>query len=205
MKPQKKIIPFCIFIPLFILSSCSNEPKLNSLASGDKILAFGDSITAGTGANPGQDYPSVLESLIERKIINAGVRGETTAEGVRRLPEWIDRHQPALLLLCEGGNDFLQKRPPEEIEKNLERMIEIAKEKKIQVVLIAVPKFGLILLPDPLYRRIAKKHSIPCEEKTLSRILSSPLFKADQIHPNEKGYRTLAESLAFLLKKSGAV
>jgi len=205
MKTHGNFILSCVFIFLLVLSSCSNSPKLNPLAPENKILAFGDSITAGTGANPGQDYPSVLESLIERKIINAGLRGETTAEGVRRLPEWIDRHRPALLLLCEGGNDLLQKLPSEEIESNLERMVEIAKEKKIQVVLIAVPKPGLILLPEPLYRRIAKKHSIPCEEKTLSRILSSPLFKVDPIHPNEKGYRTLAEALAILLKKRGGI
>lgn len=186
-------------------TSCAQTPGLRALAREDKILAFGDSITAGTGAGEKESYPSVLSSLIQRDVINAGVNGEVSAEGLRRLPEWLERHHPALIILCHGGNDFIRDVAPQVTAANIRRMIELAQESGSQVLLVGVPRPALVLISANFYREIALEFSVPYEGKILGRILSSPALKADQIHPNAKGYRLLAEALVILLKKCGAV
>lgn len=171
----------------------------------EKILAFGDSLTAGTGAAQGEDYPSVLARMINREVINGGVAGEFSDEGLLRLPRWLDEHRPALLILCHGGNDLLARRDHARIADNIRRMIQLAREREIQVVLIGVPAPGLILSAAPFYREIARDFSIPYEGKILIRILSSPSLKADRIHANKEGYRIFARALAKLLHRSGAL
>jgi len=84
-------------------------------------------------------------------------------------------------------------------------MIRLAKERRIAVILIAVPSPGIALSPPPFYREIAAEMKLPIEEKVLTTVLSDGSLKSDYIHPNAAGYRKLAESIAALLKKSGAV
>ena len=87
------------------LTACSSQPKLPSLANDAVIVAFGDSLTFGTGAEPTESYPAVLEKMIGRRVVNSGVSGEVTGDALLRLPEVLEREKPALLLLCHGGND----------------------------------------------------------------------------------------------------
>jgi hypothetical protein len=84
-------------------------------------------------------------------------------------------------------------------------MVRLARQRGVAVVLIAVPSLGLSVSPAPMYRDIAKEFKIPLEEKTLSDILADGSLKSDFIHPNAAGYRRLAEAVAMLLKKSGAI
>jgi lysophospholipase L1-like esterase len=88
---------------------------------------------------------------------------------------------------------------------NLRAMIRLARERRVSVVLIAVPSPGVSLSPPPIYREIATELNIPLEEKILATVLSDGSFKSDYIHPNAAGYRRMAESLASLLKKNGAI
>ena len=169
------------------------------------MLAFGDSLTYGTGAPPAASYPAVLEKLIGRKINNAGVPGEVTAAGLERLPGVLEEVQPQLLILCHGGNDFLRKLGDEQAASNLRAMIKLAKEKGIAVVLVAVPKPGLLLKSADLYDQIAKEYGLPFEQQALKDILSDSSLKSDIAHPNAKGYAQLAQAIAKLLQKSGAV
>lgn len=187
------------------LAACSSEPRLPRLAGNAVILAFGDSLTFGTGAGPSESYPAVLEKLISRRVANAGIPGEVTSEGLSRLPQVLEKEKPSLLLLCHGGNDLLRRLNQQQATYNLRAMIRMAQDRGIPVVLIAVPSPGLSVSPSPIYREIARDLTLPLEEKTLAAVLADGSLKSDYIHPNAAGYRRVAESLATLLKKSGAV
>ena len=187
------------------LFACSDEPKLQPIMADATILAFGDSLTYGTGTSRDKAYPAVLESLINRKVVNAGVPGELTREGLVRLPQLLSRHQPDLLILCHGGNDILRKLDMAKAKNNIQQMIDLAREQQVQVILIGVPEFGLFLDPAPIYQEIAEENNLPILSDALSDILSSAQLKSDHIHPNSSGYQVFAEKIADLLVHSKAV
>jgi acyl-CoA thioesterase-1 len=204
---MRRTVSVGLFLVLGLLSlcSCRKTPEQVKLPPDADILAFGDSITFGTGAAPAESYPTVLAALIERKVVNAGVPGETTAVGKQRLAAVLDEHRPALMLLCLGGNDFLQRQDETQTTANLKEMITLARNRGVAVVLIGVPRLGFGLEVPKFYKEIAKEFAIPLEDKILKQILSTNSLKSDPIHPNAAGYRLLAESVAKLLRKSGAL
>jgi acyl-CoA thioesterase I len=190
----------------FALASCGEKPPpLPKLGADEVVLAFGDSLTYGTGAGAEEAYPKVLSKLINRPVVGAGVPGETTADGLERLPTVLDEVKPRLLLLCMGGNDMLHKVDPASIESNLRAMVQLAKAHGIGVVLIGVPTPELFGAPPQFYDRLAKDFSLPLEKKVLNDVLFDRSLKSDPIHPNAVGYRRVAEALADLLHKAGAV
>ena len=203
MRLLRHLIPALLL--LLYLAACSKTPMLPPLAADAVILAFGDSLTYGTGAGESESYPAVLENLSGRRIVNAGSPGELSETGLKRLPEILDREKPALLILCHGGNDLLQKVNQSVTAGNLREMIRIAREKGVSVILLSVPMPDLSLAPPEFYAEIAKEYGTPIESKALSRILGKSRLKSDYIHPNAAGYRLLADSVFELLKKSGAL
>lgn len=195
-----------LLLCLLLLAACgSGVPKLARLPQDAVILAFGDSLTYGTGATEDTSYPAVLQNLLGRTVIRSGVPGETTANSLERLPEVLDEENPKLMILCIGGNDFLRRMSEQQAADNIRAMIRLAKEKGVDVVLVGVPKFGLTVAPPELYQDIAWEFHIPYEGQAMHEILLSRDLKADSVHPNAKGYRVFAEKVAELLKKSGAV
>ena len=191
---------------LAALAACGEKPPpLPKLGGDDVVLAFGDSLTYGTGAGTQEAYPNVLSKLISRQVVGAGVPGETTADGLERLPAVLDEVKPRLMLLCMGGNDMLRKVDFASIESNLRAMVQLAKARRIGVVLIGVPTPELFGGPPAFYDRIAKEFSLPLEKKVLNDVLFDRSLKSDPIHPNAAGYRRFAEALADLLHKAGAV
>jgi acyl-CoA thioesterase I len=191
---------------LAVLAACGDAaPKIDRLAPGDAIVAFGDSITFGTGASESESYPAVLSTLISRPVVNSGVPGEVTAGGLARLPGVIEAHSPKLVLLCLGGNDMLRHHNEARTKSNLRAMIKMLKDKGISVLLIGVPKPSLITSAPEFYSEIATEFGIPYEAKIVTSVLYTPDEKADPIHPNAKGYRRMAEAIAALLKQSGAI
>ena len=193
------------WILCLVLAGCTPPPELEPLAADAVVLAFGDSLTFGTGAGPGEGYPEVLSGLIGRTVVSAGVPGEVSADGLLRLPALLDREQPALLLLCHGGNDQLQRLDPARLADNLRAMIREARDRNIAVVLIAVPAPGLSLRPLPLYAGIADEFGLAADLETVADILGDRALKSDYIHPNAAGYRRLALAVADLLRAAGAV
>ena len=180
-------------------------PKLPKLDSGAVVLAFGDSLTFGTGASPAQAYPAALERKISRKVIASGVPGETSEEGLRRLPGVLDDVKPQLLVLCHGGNDFLRKMGEEAAAKNVREMIRKARERGIPVVLLATPKPGFGTSKVKFYEEIGQELSIPVEADVLADVLGSRSLKSDLVHPNAEGYAVIAEAVAKLLERAGAI
>lgn len=202
-----KIFALAVLYALLTLSACgAKTAPLPKLDATDVILAFGDSLTYGTGANENESYPAVLASLINRKVIRAGVPGETTAEGLRRLPETLDEHKPKLMILCLGGNDFFRKQSEQQAESNLREMIKLTRARGIAVALIGVPKPAIFGGDSAeFYRRLAQEFSLPLQGDILGDVLHKNELKSDAFHPNAKGYRVVAEAVAALLKKAGAV
>lgn len=197
---------FSFLIPTMLITAChAGTPRLNQLPSDAVVLAFGDSLTFGTGASPHQSYPAVLQQLISRNVINAGVPGETTSEGRARLPGFLDRYHPALLLLCLGANDMIRGLDEKAADENLRAMIRMAREREVQVVLIGVPRPALFVAPPEFYRDIADEFSIPYLKNAMGDALKDPSLRSDLIHPNARGYRKLAEDIAAFLRENGAL
>ncbi|MFN7219683.1 MAG: arylesterase [Burkholderiales bacterium] len=195
----------CIAAIGLLLSGCSKAPPLAPLPTDAVVLAFGDSLTHGTGASNDAAYPAVLSQLISRRVVNAGVPGEVSAAGLARLPEVLEEVKPRLLILCHGGNDFLRKKPEGEAAANVRAMVQLARQRGIDVVLLATPKPGLSVSPPDFYEAIAKEFNIPIEQKVLREVLTDNSKKSDLVHPNAAGYRMMAEALALVLTQAGAV
>jgi acyl-CoA thioesterase I len=191
---------------VFAIAACGEKaPKLSKLASSDVIVAFGDSLTYGTGAQESESYPEVLGKLIGRTVVRAGVPGEVTAQGLSRLQAVIAEHSPRLMIICLGGNDMLRKVGESEIQQNLRAILKTLKERKIAVVLIGVPRPALITSAPEFYAELAREFGVPYEGKIVTSVLYSAELKSDPIHPNALGYRKMAEAIAELLKRTGAL
>lgn len=189
-----------------LLAACGDaSPRLSPLARHDVVLAFGDSLTQGTGAAPDESYPARLQSLIGRQVVNAGVPGETTAEGLARLPGALSEHKPRLLLLCLGGNDMLRRQGGTQTADNLRAMVRMARSQGTEVVLIGVPEPGLFTGPPAFYAGIAAEFDLPYEAEAFNAVLRDPGLKSDPVHANGRGYEVVAQRLADLLRKAGAV
>lgn len=193
-----------IVFAALVLQSCS-DPKLRFVPEGGTILAFGDSLTLGVGADNANSYPSVLSALSGRQVVNAGVSGETTERGLERLPEQLSRTNPDLLILLEGGNDILRNNDFAATKRNLAAMIELALSRDVQVVLLGVPEKALFLGVAPFYADLAEDYQLVFAEQLLATLLRNSDYKSDPIHLNAKGYRVLAEKIHELLQDNGAL
>jgi lysophospholipase L1-like esterase len=188
-----------------LLSACGGGPQLPPLADDAMVLAFGDSLTHGTGANDAESYPAVLAAATGLTVVNAGIPGEESDAGLARLPELLAKEQPDLVILGHGGNDLLRKRDLNLTKANLRQMVELAQASGASVVLLGIPKPGLFIGTHPLYRELAEAEQVPVEDEALADILSDAQLKSDAIHPNAAGYAELAAAIKALLQRTGAL
>ena len=190
---------------LMLLAACSGEQSLEPLASDATIVAFGDSLTDGVGASEGKAYPDVLSELTGLEVINAGVSGEVTAEGVQRLPLVLETHNPQLVILMEGGNDILRNLNQAQTKANLSKMIEMIRLSGADVVLMGIPEKNLFSDSAEFYEELAREHKVVFDGETMSDLLKTRSYKSDSIHLNNQGYRVLAETIYELLQEQGAL
>ena len=175
------------------------------------MLAFGDSVTYGTGAAPGEDWPSRLAAMTRWSVVNAGIPGDTAEAGKNRIAALLEEHQPALVIIEIGGNDFLRRRPQSAVKEDLRRIIRAAQDARAVVVLVAVPELSLLGVvarkasDSPIYEELGKEETVPVIGDVFSDILSRAEVRADAIHPNAEGYRRMAEGLFEQLKEVGLV
>lgn len=199
---------FFIILLVVLVSACSESggPKLQVLPENAVILAFGDSLTYGTGADHDtESYPAVLAHLSGHKIINAGIPGEVSSEGLARLDDLLELHQPDLVLLCHGGNDLIRRLNTETLKQNLIKMVTKIRQSGAEVVMLSVPELGIFLKPAGLYKEVAESQQVILENSIIADIESKTALKSDPIHPNAKGYKLLAETVQALLLDYGAL
>ena len=198
-----KYLLIIVAIIALIIFFKKETPEVIKLNSTDKILAFGDSITYGYGEGPNESYPYLLSRDTHTQVINAGINGDTSQEGLQRLPALLEDSSIKLILLCFGGNDILQKVPLVELKSNLKKMIRIAKKKNIDVILISVPKVSALGLSSlALYATVADEENVELMDDLLTHVLSRSSLKNDYIHPNAKGYRYMADEIYQHLKSN---
>lgn len=202
---MRSAMRFLLVLVLALCASCGKQAELQRLSEGAVVLAFGDSLTYGSGASEDESYPVQLEGLIGRPVVRAGVPGEVTAQALARLPSAIDEHAPRLLVLCIGGNDFLRRLGNAQTERNVRAMVKLARDRGIDVILLGTPEPGLTVTPPAFYRAIAEELGVHYEAGVIGEVLRDASLKSDPIHPNAKGYRIIAERVAASLRKGGAI
>ena len=175
-----------------------------------KLVFLGDSLTAGLGLDEADAHPAVLEDLLlaagyDVRVVNAGVSGDTTAGGLRRL-DWLLRQEPDVLVISLGANDGLRALPIEDSEANLRAIVRRAREAGVRVLLTGMrvpPNYG----PDyaerfaALFPRLADELDVPLVDFLLEGVGGMPeLNQADGIHPTAEGQRRVAENLLPALR-----
>lgn len=197
-----------LFISILVaqLIACGSEgTTLAPLPAGSTVLAFGDSLTAGNGASSPQSYPSVLGNIAVLNMINAGVSGELSAEGLRRLPALLEQHNPRLVLLCHGGNDLLRRSGNNAAKSNVLNMIELIRANGAEVLLLGVPQPGIFLSTAEIYNEIAEETGVAYIPDLLEEVLSDSALRSDAVHPNAAGYQIVADEIYSYLMSAGAL
>ncbi|GAA4359300.1 arylesterase [Kangiella marina] len=188
-----------------LLVACGDEAKLTPLPSDGVILAFGDSLTDGVGASRDSAYPQVLAELSGLRVINEGVSGETTVEGVTRLPIVLGTHEPDLVILMEGGNDILRNMSHAQAKSNLAQMIQMIRLSGAEVVMLGIPEKNLFSDSADFYDQLAEEYNVVYDGEIMSKLLKTRSLKSDSIHLNSAGYQKLAERIYALLQEQGAL
>ena len=170
-----------------------------------RIVAFGDSLTAGFGVSPAQSYPMQLQKRLEAlgysyQVVNAGVSGETTAGGLRRVP-WILAGKPYMVILEFGGNDGLRGLSLPETSSHLDAIIRRFKDAHVPILLVGMklpPNYGAEYTDrfEAMYRELATTHALPLLPFLLEGVGGEKtLNQGDGIHPTAEGYRIVVENV----------
>jgi len=202
MSKNVLITIFVVAVLIFTIFMKESREELsdNFLNNDSTILAFGDSLTYGFGASQNSSYPVYLQNKTGFNVINAGVNGELSSEGLERLPSYLQL-KPKLVILCHGGNDILQNLSKEQLKKNLLKMIKMIKKSGADVLLVAVPDFNLFNFKTlSIYEDIADETNVMFEHEVLTYIELHRSLKSDYVHPNSKGYEMMADSFIEILK-----
>ena len=191
-------IPSLFYCVVLLLAACGGDDYRNIRnlrSAGEAIVCFGDSLTEGVGADGGEDYPSVLSRQLGFPIVNAGHRGDTTAQALERLSDSVLSRNPRLVIVLLGGNDFLRQLPRAESRKNLAEIVQRIQQ---QGTMVAIAGIRLGLFTDEfaaIYEDTAKEFGALYIPEVMKGILSDGKLKSDAIHPNGAGYRLIAERI----------
>jgi len=191
------------------LAACGRAPQQAGLPAGSVVLAFGDSVTHGTGAAPGEDWPTRLAALTGWQVVNAGIPGDTAAAGRERIGALLDEHRPALVLVEIGGNDFLKRRSQAAVKEDLRAIVTAARGSGAGVALVAVPELSLLAAvarrpsDAPIYTELGREEKVSVIEGVFSGVLGDAALRADAIHPNARGYEQMAAGIHAALQRTG--
>ncbi len=192
-----------------LLSGCRKTTKLAGIRSGQTVLAFGDSVTFGTGAASGEGWPTLLAQKTGWNVVNAGISGDTAKNGKNRVSALLDAHRPALVIIEIGGNDFLRRQPSSVVKEDIRQIIQAVRRAGAVVALVAVPELSLLGIvagkpsDSPIFEELADEERVPLIARVFSETLGRPELCADRIHPNARGYQHMANGFHARLKEIG--
>lgn len=201
---------FVLIVAIVLIAACGKVEE-EVLLPGSRVLALGDSLTAGVGVTPDEAWPSLLANRTGWVVINGGVSGDTSGAALQRLPELLEEHKPVLVLVTLGGNDMLRHLPQQETIANLGQILAQIKVHGAKPVLLATPKPSVAgavlrnLSAADFYREVADEHQVQLIEDAVAEVLSDPQMKGDPLHPNARGHVLLAEKLIDSMKSIGYV
>ena len=175
-------------------SAASRVTNLDS--RGTAVVAFGDSLTAGYGASPGEDYPTRLAAAMSQPVVNAGRSGDTSESALGRLETDVLAANPRVVIVGLGGNDFLRGEPISRTEANLRTIVKRIQDGGAMVVLLGFEFPSLGANYGNMYARVAKEEGCLLVADVMDGILNDRSLKSDEIHPNAKGYALMAERIA---------
>ncbi len=178
------------------------------------IVAFGDSLTAGFGADTGKSYPDFLQQELDKRhlpyrVVNAGISGETTTDALERLPS-ITAQKPAVVIVEFGGNDGLRGLPIATTRSNLDQIVSVLKASGTQVLLAGMtlpPNYGpdYIASFQRIYSDLSAQHHVALMPFLLDGVAGTSRMQRDGLHATADGNRIVAgnvfRSLAPLLRK----
>lgn len=182
------------------LAGCGTPAIKNADAKGESIVCFGDSITFGYGAQPGEDYPTELAKLVPVPVINAGIDGDTTQEALKRIKADVLDRDPVLVIIEFCGNDFLRKVPPQTTVANIKEMIERIQAKGAMVALADISAGMFLKEYRSAFRALAREKKVIFIPGILSGIITNPSMKSDFLHPNREGYKMIAQRIHRAIK-----
>lgn len=199
MKTIKSVVLLLILLMTVATVACGTKVA-NIDSTGKNIICFGDSLTEGYGAKPGEDYPSTLSKLLNQPVINAGVSGNTTRQALERLQADVLNKDPRIVIVQFGGNDFFRKIPRNETRDNLDQLVLKIQEKGAMVAIAGV-RIGLIVDEyDEVYKQVAKDRKCIYIPNIMKDIFTDPQKKSDELHPNAAGYIIIAQRVYERIK-----
>lgn len=188
------IIGGLVFWYFFSGTTVKNYPSTST----GPVIMFGDSLVEGVGASMGQTLPDQLGRLLKVPVLNYGVSGDTTRDALYRLDQVL-AERPKMIIVLLGGNDFLKKIPREETFANLEKIVVAFQGQGAMVVVLGVRSGIVGGGADDEYEDVAKRTSSIYMSDVLSGLFGRTELMSDALHPNDQGYRKIAERLAPLL------
>ena len=192
---DKNKVKYIIIILSIFLAGCFKPEIKNLDAKGANIICFGDSITFGYGANPGEDYPSALRKLVNLPVVNSGVDGDTTFAALERLENDVLVKNPRLVIVEFCGNDFLKKITKQDTVKNLAQIIERIQGKGAMVALVDISAGMFFMEYREAFKKLAAEKKAIFIPVILNRIITNPAMKSDFFHPNARGYQVIAKRI----------
>lgn len=178
-----------------------NRRIVNEHPSGTNVIAFGDSLTRGTGAPPGKDYPSRLSQMAGVPIVNAGVPGETSADAIRRVQRDVLQRDPRIVIVLLGGNDMLQRISHDQTAANVRRIVREIQQSGALVLLVGIDGPMLMGGLNSELKRVAHDEGAVFVSDILDGIIDNPRLKSDEVHPNAAGYEMMAERIYRVLRR----
>lgn len=188
------ILSVYVFLSICLMTGCAMRDTRFHLGERN-IICFGDSITAGFGADEGQDFPSLLSKSLNAPVINAGRSGDTTRHALGRLKEDVLDRNPGLVIVEFGANDFFQKISREETQENLENIVTAIQNQGALVILVSV-RIGILFDEYfAVYKKVASKRKVLLIPDIMRDIFANPKLKSDEMHPNNEGYKIIAQRI----------
>lgn len=212
---MKRTLPFPVFLIMITLMNCSNKPQT--------LVCLGNSLTAGHGAvipqidDREKSFPAYLQKKIKNSVINAGVSGDTTAQGLSRVKNEVLKADPGIVIIELGANDLFQRIPLSDTRENLQNIINLINDGKRKIYLVRFytesiarewitmfqindydEQTTIINQYNEMFTTLAKNNNIELIEDIWEGVWG--VHMSDEVHPNAKGYEAIAENIFKIMK-----